>query len=105
MQELDMDPEAFRRHGYAVIDRIAEYLAEPERWPVLPAVEPGTVRAALPTQAPEQGEPMEDLLADYDSLVLPATTHWNHPGFFAYFSISGSGPGILAEALTAALNV
>jgi aromatic-L-amino-acid/L-tryptophan decarboxylase len=100
-----MTTDEFRRHGYAVIDRIADYLAEPGRWPVLPAVLPGALRAALPAQPPELGEPMDALLADYDRLILPHTTHWNHPGFMAYFSISGSPPGILAEALAASLNV
>ena len=104
-QFRDMDPEEFRRHGYAVIDRIAEYLRAPEAWPVVPQVSPGFLRAVLPREAPEHGEPMDAVLADFDRLILPGTTHWNHPGFFAYFSISGSGPGILAEALTAALNV
>jgi aromatic-L-amino-acid decarboxylase len=101
----DMDPEAFRRYGYAVIDRITAYLDDPGVWPVLPDIQPGELRARLPADAPEDGEPMDRLLADFDRLILPATTHWNHPGFFAYFSISGSAPGILAEALTAALNV
>lgn len=101
----DMDPEAFRRHGHAVIDWIADYLAHPEAWPVLPRVSPGDVRAALPASPPDRAEPMEDILADFDRLIAPATTHWNHPGFFAYFSVSGSGPGILGEALAAALNV
>lgn len=101
----DMSPEEFRRHGYAVIDRIAEYLAAPDRWPVLTRAEPGWLRGELPSAAPEEGEAMAAILADYDRLILPATTHWNHPGFFAYFSISGSAPGILAETLIASLNV
>jgi aromatic-L-amino-acid/L-tryptophan decarboxylase len=101
----DMDPEEFRRHGYAAIDRIAEYLAEPQRWPVLPDVRPGELRRKLPTSAPEQGEPMGRLLQDFDELILPHTTHWNHPGFLAYFAITGSGPGILGELLSAGLNI
>lgn len=101
----DMDPEAFRRHGYAVVDRIAEYLAHPEGWPVLPPVAPGEVRAELPAAPPAAPEGMEAILADFDRVILPATTHWNHPGFFAYFAITGSAPGILGETLAAALNV
>jgi aromatic-L-amino-acid/L-tryptophan decarboxylase len=101
----DMDPEEFRRHGYAAIDRVADYLADPGRWPVLPDVEPGALRQRLPAEAPEQGETMDALLRDFDELIMPATTHWNHPGFLAYFSISGSAPGILAELLSAGLNV
>ncbi|HSJ26231.1 MAG TPA: pyridoxal-dependent decarboxylase [Longimicrobiales bacterium] len=100
-----MSPDEFRRHGYAAIDRIADYLAHPEGWPVLPRVQPGDLRRQLPGSAPEQGEAMEALLRDYDELILPHTTHWNHPGFMAYFSITGSGPGILGELLAAGLNI
>ncbi|MFS8637102.1 MAG: pyridoxal-dependent decarboxylase [Gemmatimonadota bacterium] len=101
----DMDPEAFRRHGHAVVDWIADYLADPTRWPVFPRVAPGSVRAALPAFPPSRPEPMEEVLADFERLIVPATTHWNHPGFMAYFAITGSGPGILGEMLAAALNV
>lgn len=101
----DMDPEAFRRYGKEVVDRIADFLADPERWPVLPPIEPGAVRATLPAAPPAGPEPMEAILDDFDRLILPATTQWNHPGFLAYFGITGSGPGILGEMLAAALNV
>jgi len=102
---MDMDAEAFRRHGYAVVDRMAAYLSDPTVWPVLPHLEPGSVRSSLPASAPAEGEPFERILADYDRLIPGATTHWNHPGFMAYFAITGSGPGILAEALASSLNV
>ena len=101
----DMDPAELREHGRAVIDRIADYLAHPEAVDVLPGLAPGEVRGELPIEAPEEPEPFDRILADYDRLIVPNTTHWNHPGFFAYFGITGSGPGILGEALTAALNV
>jgi aromatic-L-amino-acid/L-tryptophan decarboxylase len=81
----------------AVIERIAAYLEHPENFAVLPAVRPGEVAAALPAAAPEEPEPFDRILADYDRLILPATTHWNHPGFFAYFGITGSGPGSWAR--------
>ena len=101
----DMDPDAFRRHGHAVVDWIARYLARPEAWRVLPAIAPGELRASLPPSPPVGPEPMEKILADFERLIVPATTHWNHPGFLAYFAITGSGPAILGEALAAALNV
>ncbi|MBW3553529.1 MAG: amino acid decarboxylase [Gemmatimonadetes bacterium] len=100
-----MDARAFREHGRAVIDRIADYLADPEAVSVLPALRPGAVRDALPPEAPASPEPFERILRDFDRLIVPNTTHWNHPGFFAYFATTGSAPGILAEALIAALNV
>ena len=99
-----MDPAEFRRHGYALVDWIAEYLAGSERYPVLPSVQPGDVRRALPPAAPETGEPFEAILSDFERIIVPALTHWNHPGFFAYFAITASAPGVLAELLSAALN-
>ncbi|MGK7313288.1 MAG: pyridoxal phosphate-dependent decarboxylase family protein [Candidatus Longimicrobiales bacterium M2_2A_002] len=101
----DMPPDELREQGRAVIDRIADYLAHPESVDVLPALRPGDVRRRLPPEPPEEPEPFDRILDDYDRLIVPNTTHWNHPGFFAYFGITGSGPGILGEALAAALNV
>jgi aromatic-L-amino-acid decarboxylase len=88
-----------------VVDWIAGFLAAPERYPVLARVRPGDVRAALPDAAPAEPEALERILADVERVVVPGLTHWNHPGFFGYFAISGSVPGILGELLCAALNV
>lgn len=99
-----MTGDQFRRHGYALVDWIADYLAHPDRYPVLPRVEPGDVRRALPAAAPEKGESFDAIIADFERLLVPALTHWSHPGFFAYFAISASAPGVLAEFLSAALN-
>jgi aromatic-L-amino-acid decarboxylase len=99
-----VDPADFRRHGHALVDWIAEYLAGAERYPVLPRVAPGDVRRALPAAAPEHGESFDAIFADFERVLVPALTHWNHPGFFGYFAITASEPGILAELLSAALN-
>ncbi len=99
-----MDPSEFRRHGRALVEWIADYLAGSDRYPVLPRVAPGDVRRALPAAAPERGEPFEAILADFERILVPALTHWNHPGFFGYFAITASAPGVLAEFLSAALN-
>jgi aromatic-L-amino-acid decarboxylase len=99
-----MDPAEFRRHAHALVDWIATYLEEVERYPVVPRVAPGDVKAALPAHAPERGEGFEAVFADFERVLVPALTHWNHPGFLAYFASSGSGPGVLGEMLAGALN-
>lgn len=99
-----MNPSDFRRHGHALVEWVADYLEHTERYPVLPRVAPGEVRSALPGTAPEHGEPFEVIFADFERVLVPALTHWNHPGFFGYFAITASEAGILAEFLAAALN-
>src|SRR5262245_45016986 len=99
-----MNPSDFRRHGHALIDWIAEYLEHPEQYPVLSRSAPGAIRSALPQTAPEEPEPFESIMADFERVVVPGLTHWNHPGFFGYFAITGSAPGVLADFLSAALN-
>src|SRR3954454_7900 len=99
-----MDPEVFRAAAHRVVDRIADYLTDIESWPVLPPVEPGSIGPQLPSAAPEEPEPLDAILEDVDRLVFPNATHWQHPGFFAYFATSASGPGMLGEFLTAALG-
>ena len=101
----DMDAEAFRQHGHALVEWIAAYLSGAEHHPVLSRNAPGAVRRALPPSPPAQGVPFEETLRDFERVILPGITHWNHPGFFAYFAISGSAAGVLAEFLSAALNV
>src|SRR5579863_3396093 len=100
-----MSPEEFRAAGHEVVDWMADYLLDVRGYPVLARTTPGALTSSLPPAGPEHGEPMEAILNDFYKLILPGITHWNHPRFFAYFSISGSGPGILGEMLAAALNV
>jgi len=99
-----MDPAEFRRHGHALVEWIAGYLSNSERYPVLARVAPGDVRDALPDCPPEAGEPFENIFEDFERILVPALTHWNHPGFFAYFPATTSASGVLAEFLSAALN-
>lgn len=100
----EMPPEDFRRHGIGLLEWIANYLEDPRQYPVLARCEPGELHRLLPAAGPITGEPMEAILDDFQNLILPRMTHWNHPRFNAYFSISSSAPGILGELLTAALN-
>ena len=99
-----MHPEEFRRHGHAMVDWMADYLAGVADLPVTPAVSPGQVRRALPSSPPAAGEPFEALFRDFRDLIVPGMTHWNHPGWFAYFPCNNSPPSILAEMLTSAIG-
>jgi aromatic-L-amino-acid decarboxylase len=99
-----VDASEFRRHGHSLVEWIADYLEHAERYPVLARVAPGELTAALPAWPPEQPERFDDVLHDVERLIVPALTHWNHPGFFGYFAISAGPPGVLAEFLSAALN-
>ena len=98
-----MKPEEFRREGHRLIDWLAEYMADVERYPVLTDVKPGWVRDQLPEKAPEQSEPFTDILADVDRILMPGITHWQSPNFFAYFPANASGPSILGELSSAGL--
>lgn len=100
----DWTPEEFRRAGYRTIDWAADYLAGLESRPVLAKVAPGDVRRSLPAEPPGEGEPFDRLLAELETKILPGVTHWNHPGFMAYFGITASAPGILGELVAQTLN-
>ncbi|MBV9779219.1 MAG: aspartate aminotransferase family protein [Acidobacteriaceae bacterium] len=100
-----MSPDEFRRAAYRHADWIADYLKNVREFPVTTAAQPGELAASLPRKAPDQGEPIEKIFADFNSLIFPALTLWNHPRFFAWFSVSSSPPSMLAEFLTATLNV
>src|SRR5437763_1717036 len=101
----EMDLDEFRRAGHRIVDWIADYRAHPECYSVLSGCQPGEVRAQLPSAAPAEAESIKCILNDFETVILPGITHWNHPAFFAYFAITGSGPGILGELLASALNV
>jgi aromatic-L-amino-acid decarboxylase len=88
-----------------VVRWIDEYFREAERYPVLAQVRPGQVLERLPAAPPEEPEPFQAVWEDFQRVILPGVTHWNHPAFFAYFAITGSAPGVLGELVSAALNV
>jgi aromatic-L-amino-acid decarboxylase len=99
-----MNTEEFRRHAHVFVDWMADYLKYVEQYPVRAQIKPGEIAAKLPFAPPEQAEAMEAIFADFQSLVLPGITHWQHPSFFAYFPANASPPSVLAEMLTATLG-
>jgi aromatic-L-amino-acid decarboxylase len=100
----DMSAEQFRAAAHATVDLLADYLEHVEDFAILPPIEPGTLRDQLPADPPEGPEPIGSILADVPRLVEPNATHWQHPGFLAYFATTASGPGILGEFVTAVLG-
>src|SRR5258708_7553712 len=101
----DIDTKEFRAAAHRAVEWAGDYLDTVGERRVLSQVSPGDIRRSLPTMPPEQGEALDAIFTDFERLVLPGITHWNHPRFFGYFGITGSAPGILAELLIAALNV
>lgn len=94
----------FREDGAEALEWAARYLERVGDLPVLAQVQPGEIRAKLPPHPPERPEPFSAVLRDLDELLLPGITHWQHPRFFAFFGVTASEPGILAELLAATLN-
>ncbi|HET7042036.1 MAG TPA: aminotransferase class V-fold PLP-dependent enzyme [Gemmatimonadales bacterium] len=99
-----MDLKEFRANAHRLADWMADYLETLEGRRVSPEVQPGDVRRALPSTAPERAEGFDRVMADFERIVLPGMTHWDHPAFFAYFPGDHSPASILAEMLTAAMG-
>src|SRR5579859_1921967 len=104
MPKLDPSSDEFRAAGHRMIDWVADYLDNIDGYRVLSDVQPGQIARQF-AKDPRGGKSYDELLREFDEKIIPGVTHWNHPAFFAYFSITGSQAGILAELLTAALNV
>ncbi len=99
-----MNKDEFRQWGYRFVDWVADYFENVGQYPVRPALQPGDIKKRLPEEAPVQGEPMEAVFADFQEIVVPGMTHWQHPSWFAYFSANNSPPSVLAELLTAGMG-
>jgi aromatic-L-amino-acid decarboxylase len=99
-----MQPDEFRRHAHALVDWMADYLRDVGTLPITPAVAPGDVRGRIPDAPPLDAEPFEALFDDFRRLIVPGMTHWNHPGWFAYFPCNNSPPSILGEMLTSTIG-
>jgi aromatic-L-amino-acid decarboxylase len=101
----DTPPEIFRKQLHQLADWIADFRQNIESLRVAPNDKPGAIRATLPAQPPEEGEPFEKVLSDVDRLIVPGMVHWSHPMFLGYFGWTATAPGILGEILSAPLNV
>ncbi|PCI50873.1 MAG: aspartate aminotransferase family protein [Alphaproteobacteria bacterium] len=96
-----MDTKDFRKNAHKFVDWMADYMENIESYPVKPPTKPGDILARLPQHAPTGPEPMDDIFRDFQDIIMPGMTHWQHPGFMAYFPANASPPSILAEMLTA----
>jgi aromatic-L-amino-acid decarboxylase len=103
-EERPMTPDEFRAAAHEMVDWMADFMAGVEARAVRPDVAPGDILARLPAAPPEHGEAMAGIFADFEDIVLPGMTHWQHPSFFAYFPGNSSPPSVLAEMLTATLG-
>jgi aromatic-L-amino-acid/L-tryptophan decarboxylase len=105
MKKYHMTPGEFRKEGAKLVDWIATYYEEIEKYPVLSQVKPGEIFGNLPEKAPDSGEPFDTMLRDVDEVIMPGITHWQSPGFFAYFPANASFPSILGDMLSSGLGV
>ena len=101
----DMSTDDFKKYGYKLIDWASEYLDNIEKYDVLPDIKPGEIKSGLSEHPNYAGEDFNKIIDDFEKIIIPGITHWNHPGFMAYFNSTSSVPGILGELLIATLNV
>jgi aromatic-L-amino-acid decarboxylase len=101
----NMDNDSFRHYGHMFVDWVADYFERIGELPVKPPCDPGDVRTRLPENPPVHGEPMDRIFKDFQEIIFPGITHWQHPSWFAYFPANNSPPSILAELLTAGIGV
>jgi aromatic-L-amino-acid decarboxylase len=99
-----MNNKDFRKHAHALVDWMADYLENVDQYPVKSKVAPYAIYKQLPEQMPQQGEAFATIMADFQQLILPGITHWQHPNFHAYFPGNSSYPSVLGEMLTATLG-
>lgn len=99
-----MTPESFRTHAHQLVDWMADYLSSVGNYPVKPNIQPGDIKKQLPAGVPNSGEPFDKIFADFENIIVPGMTHWQHPQFFSYFPSGSSAPSILGEMLSTTLG-
>jgi aromatic-L-amino-acid/L-tryptophan decarboxylase len=101
----DIPPDVFRKHLHEMADWIADYREKIEERQIAPNAKPGAVLAQLEAAPPETSASLDEIFADIERVIVPGVAHWAHPQFMSYFGCTTTSPGILAEMITAALNV
>ncbi len=99
-----MDIDEFKKRAHEMVDWICDYFQNVEQYPVKSRVAPGEIIDRLPLSPPEEAEPFDALFKDFQDIIIPGITHWQHPSYFAYFNANNSYPSLLGEMLTAALG-
>ena len=105
LSNMHLSKDEFREYGYQLVDWLAEYFDNVDQYQVLPSIEPGDIRNMLPVSAPERAEPMEEIIADLDRVVMPGVAHWQHPGWYAFFPSGGSPVSALGEFVVCLIPV
>ena len=98
-----MTPEDFRKWSRMAADWGADYRESLRERPVRAQTAPGDIAAQLPASPPEEAQPMDAIMADFEHIVLPGMTHWQHPRFFAYFPANAADVSVVAEYLVTAM--
>jgi len=100
-----MDNNEFRTQAHRLVDWMADYWENVEKYPVMSPVSPGEIKKQLPQEPPHEGISFDKTFADFEKIIMPGVTHWQHPSFFAYFPSNATPPSILGEMLASALAV
>ncbi len=99
-----MKNDEFRKYAHEFVDWIADYFENIDDRRVTSEVKPHEIYEQLPDSPPDKGEPIENIMEDFNNIIMPGMTHWQSPSFHAYFPANNSYPSILAEMLTAGLG-
>ena len=99
-----MTPDEFRENGHKLIEWMAGYMENVEKFSVKSSVVPGDIFNKIPDTPPSDPDSFENLMSDIDKIIMPGITHWQSPNFFAYFPANTSPPSILAEMIIATLG-